>query len=307
VHALNRFTGEKVWTSEGGGAYSSIAAFDDRVVAAGKYGAVVAINESNGILIWGKRIPTYETESTDIGIKSSPAIANGLVYVGCDTRIYALNFSNGDIIWSYNTGGEVSSSPAIAEGMLFVTSPTGIFVFSDVWPGREPDIFISSIAVLGSYMPQQPVPNTCYITEDNNNVIINVAIHNNGEVPGQIEKATVKIYAGLPEEDGMLLKESIISIDREGLNTISIQWNASIGSHTIYAIVESESHIESNISNNHLEKVINIKVDRNSIGISEPSFDMNLSVLIILIGLFSVVSVVIIYLKKRNSFPPSEN
>ena len=39
---------------------------------------------------------------------SSPTVSGGVVYVGSgDGRLYALDASTGDLIWSYETGGWV--------------------------------------------------------------------------------------------------------------------------------------------------------------------------------------------------------
>jgi outer membrane protein assembly factor BamB len=54
---------------------------------------------------------------------SSAAVSNGLVYVGSnDHNIYALNATNGGIVWNYTTGDVVISSPAVFEGLIYVGS-----------------------------------------------------------------------------------------------------------------------------------------------------------------------------------------
>ena len=54
---------------------------------------------------------------------SSPAVINGVVYVGSDDHyVYALNAATGAYIWSYKTGGSVDSSPAVANGVVYVGS-----------------------------------------------------------------------------------------------------------------------------------------------------------------------------------------
>jgi hypothetical protein len=67
-------------------------------------------------------------------VTSSPAVADGKVYVGSqDRRIYALNASTGALIWSYLTGNWVRSSPAIAEGKLYVGSDDNkVYAFSSL-------------------------------------------------------------------------------------------------------------------------------------------------------------------------------
>ena len=57
---------------------------------------------------------------------SSPAVANGVVYVGSgDDNVYALNASTGAMLWRYPTGGFVYSSPAVANGVVYVGSEDG--------------------------------------------------------------------------------------------------------------------------------------------------------------------------------------
>jgi len=57
-------------------------------------------------------------------VYSSPALANGVVYVGSgDDNVYALNADTGAKLWSYTTGGGVyDSSPAVANGVVYVGS-----------------------------------------------------------------------------------------------------------------------------------------------------------------------------------------
>ena len=56
-------------------------------------------------------------------MESSPAVANGVVYVGSDdNKVYALNAATGIKIWSYSTGGSVVSSPAVVNGVVYVGS-----------------------------------------------------------------------------------------------------------------------------------------------------------------------------------------
>ena len=70
---------------------------------------------SNGQLKW------YYTAGG--WVESSPAVANGIVYVGSnDNNVYALNATTGAKVWSYTTGDAVSSSPAVVTGVVYVGS-----------------------------------------------------------------------------------------------------------------------------------------------------------------------------------------
>ena len=54
-------------------------------------------------------------------IRSSPVIADGVVYEGSNTGcVYALNASNGDLLWQYNSGSNIDGSPAIANGIVYI-------------------------------------------------------------------------------------------------------------------------------------------------------------------------------------------
>src|SRR5208337_2874589 len=66
----------------------------------------------------------YETGNTIY--HSSPAVANGVVYVGStDNNLYALNAGTGALLWKYTTGDQVWSSPAVANGVVYVGSLDG--------------------------------------------------------------------------------------------------------------------------------------------------------------------------------------
>jgi outer membrane protein assembly factor BamB len=54
-------------------------------------------------------------------VNSSPAVANGLVYVGSyNGNVYELNAKTGAKLWSYATGNMVESSPVVVNGMVYV-------------------------------------------------------------------------------------------------------------------------------------------------------------------------------------------
>ena len=50
-------------------------------------------------------------------------MVNGVVYVGSyDGYVYALNASNGTLLWRYLTGNGVYSSPVVVNGVVYVGS-----------------------------------------------------------------------------------------------------------------------------------------------------------------------------------------
>ena len=55
--------------------------------------------------------------STGGSIRSSPALANGVVYItSYDDYIYALNGATGAKLWSFKTGGDIYASPVVSNG-----------------------------------------------------------------------------------------------------------------------------------------------------------------------------------------------
>ncbi len=74
-------------------------------------------------------------------VYSSPAVANGMVYVGSeDNNVYARNASTGVELWQYATGNAVYSSPAVANGVVYVGSTdSNLYAFGEPnYPDRAP-------------------------------------------------------------------------------------------------------------------------------------------------------------------------
>jgi outer membrane protein assembly factor BamB len=83
--------------------------------AFGSPGNLYALNATTGALLW--------SYTTGYMLVSSPAVANGAVYVGStDNNVYALNAKTGALLWRYTTGGSVGSSPSVANGVVYVGS-----------------------------------------------------------------------------------------------------------------------------------------------------------------------------------------
>ena len=56
-------------------------------------------------------------------IWGSPAVANGVVYVGAfDDKVYAFDAATGAQLWTATTGNIIGSSPAVANGTLYIGS-----------------------------------------------------------------------------------------------------------------------------------------------------------------------------------------
>lgn len=75
---------------------------------------------------------------TEGDVVSSPAIANGVVYVGSgDGGLYALDLASGARHWRYEAGSAVSSSPAVGGGLVYATARDGSIFAVDVASGSR--------------------------------------------------------------------------------------------------------------------------------------------------------------------------
>jgi outer membrane protein assembly factor BamB len=75
-----------------------------------------------------------------VGIQSSAAVADGLVYFGCrDSNLYALDARTGEKKWAYNNKGSwVIVSPAVRDGKVyFATSDSAMFYVVDAKSGAQ--------------------------------------------------------------------------------------------------------------------------------------------------------------------------
>ena len=69
---------------------------------------------------------------------SSPIIWEDIVFVGsCDSNLYALNKTSGNILWKYKTAGEIRSTVAVDAGVVYFLSADGYFYALEAQTGRK--------------------------------------------------------------------------------------------------------------------------------------------------------------------------
>ena len=77
----------------------------------------------------------FETKSQ---IHGSPAVVNGVVYVGStSSNLLALDFETGKLKWKFKTGTRITSSPAVVDGVVYVGSYDGNFYAVDANTGQQ--------------------------------------------------------------------------------------------------------------------------------------------------------------------------
>ena len=68
----------------------------------------------------------FKTQPRLQGVFSSPAVANGVLYVGAgDNNVYGLNAATGNAFGMYTTPSSIHSSPAVANEGVYIGSDDG--------------------------------------------------------------------------------------------------------------------------------------------------------------------------------------
>jgi eukaryotic-like serine/threonine-protein kinase len=74
---------------------------------------------------------------TDGQVISSPAVANGMAFVGStDGNLYAVDLESGTQKWKLFTGVRVTSSPAVENGVVYFGSYSGRFYAVEAVSGK---------------------------------------------------------------------------------------------------------------------------------------------------------------------------
>jgi outer membrane protein assembly factor BamB len=168
-YAFNASNGDLIWSyrDDSGWFVGSSCAVADGVACFGGSVAVFALNASNGKLLWnftkdGDSPPLVDngivyvitvnetshktlhalnaTTGNEIwdfphmfGATETPAIVNGVVYIGSGAGNYnlnALNASNGERIWNYTAEDIVLSTPAVAGGVVYFCADKNIYALN---------------------------------------------------------------------------------------------------------------------------------------------------------------------------------
>ena len=124
------------------GITSTLVVSNSNVFVAAKDGLVAMINPAQYFPVW----------QTSLGnvIFSSPALSEGIIYLGCDNYVFAVDGGSGEVIWDFATQGQVDSSPAIADGVLYIGSEDGNLYALDAQNGTELWRFSASGGIFSS-------------------------------------------------------------------------------------------------------------------------------------------------------------
>ena len=111
LYALDAGTGSLFWKFPDGEHFTPAVAdgvvYVSGLVLPSSY--LYALDANSGSLLW-----SYPSGAT------SPAVANGVVYIGSADQVCALDAHTGALLWSYQTAGQTWAAPAVANGVVYV-------------------------------------------------------------------------------------------------------------------------------------------------------------------------------------------
>ncbi len=165
--ALDAGTGEILWefTSAVGDILSPPAVAGDLVYFCASnltLTYVYALKAATGALVWQRPIGTLS--STQDSSTSTPAVANGVVYIGLGNNspergeLYAVNANTGASLWTYRVAGRIDSSPAVANGVVYFGSEDWNVYALDastgalLWKYTTENVVVSSPAVVNGVL-----------------------------------------------------------------------------------------------------------------------------------------------------------
>ena len=132
IHSINATTGDENWNvSTPSGVWSTPAHEDGNLYVASAGGTVYRLNASSGEVEW-------EFEAGE-PVLSSPKVEDGTLYIGTtrfdahrlseDGRrlFYALNTSDGSVVWKHGVEQGVFAPPAVRDGAVYVGDQNGTF------------------------------------------------------------------------------------------------------------------------------------------------------------------------------------
>jgi outer membrane protein assembly factor BamB len=130
IRAFDQATGSEVWAHDLSGSFAwSNAAYDDGQVFVVNFdGFLRAYDAATGAESWSEQLPSQSAFS------SAPTASDGVVYIGGSGgggTLYAVDESNGDILWTRGVENGDDSSPALSADSVFVSySCTQSYAFS---------------------------------------------------------------------------------------------------------------------------------------------------------------------------------
>lgn len=138
IYGLDTKTGKEKWRVETQQAVMGAATIDNGIAyIGGGDGKMYAIDIHTGKVKWAfDELKNY--------VLTRPLVYDNKLYFGCwDTHFYALNLSDGSLVWKWNNGNSnpklspASVWPVVANGKIFITAPDRYFTCLDAETGQQ--------------------------------------------------------------------------------------------------------------------------------------------------------------------------
>ncbi|HKG25564.1 MAG TPA: PQQ-binding-like beta-propeller repeat protein, partial [Thermomicrobiales bacterium] len=134
-YAIDAGTGIERWRFETGGKIRSSAVVADGAVYFSSYdGNLYALDAGTGEERW-------RSDRAGDDLFSSPAVADGVVYVGGGDMdggtLLALNAEDGSPVWRYRVAANIATSPTLLGGIVYAGSDDGYLYAIDVASGKR--------------------------------------------------------------------------------------------------------------------------------------------------------------------------
>jgi outer membrane protein assembly factor BamB len=154
--AFDALTGDLAWSTRLRG-YGAGAAVVDGVLYVGTNTGIpykfYALDAATGVPLWSR---TIHDSVIAHGVLDTPAVANGMVYVGAqDGNLYAMRAATGKLRWIFHgeEGGFFLSAPVIANGVVYVGKESLLAIDartgSELWSFQPGDLINEAAAVTG--------------------------------------------------------------------------------------------------------------------------------------------------------------
>ncbi len=89
--------------------------------------------------------------STSDEIHSSPAVANGIIYIGSrDYHLYAIDSTSGAVLWKFQAGSYIDNSPIVADNVVYFGSNDGKLYALNAVTGKKLWEFSTRYAIRSS-------------------------------------------------------------------------------------------------------------------------------------------------------------
>lgn len=159
VYAVDPSSGGELWRFRTGGRVRSTPAVaDGRVVVGSGDGVVYALDGATGAELWSFETAGVELNAEDFGydrrqITASPAIADGVVYVGSrDASLYALDAGDGRLLWTFDepSAWVIASAAVNGDRVFSARSSSGHIRALDRESGNEAWVVSAGAPVFSS-------------------------------------------------------------------------------------------------------------------------------------------------------------